>query len=197
MRLSEKEKNHMEDNVQISLEPGEQILWQGKPEPFKTLDKTHKKSFAVKASIGGLIAIIISAVYVLAVINTAPIKIFVFPVVFILCGIPAFNLLGDASKLRKTVYLATDRRLISVRDSAHDMKYTCIHEAAFRTDRDGHVSLLCGDEAMKLKPEKWREAAVVGQRATEGPGCHRFVFYAPTDTDVLKAILNEHLSFSL
>lgn len=187
----------MEDILQVSLEVGEQILWQGKAEPFETLDKTHRKSFAVKAIVGGLIAIIISIVYIFAVINTAPIKFFVFLVVFILCGIPAFNVLSDASKLRKTAYLATDRRLISVRDSVHDMKYDCIHEAAFRMDRDGHVSLLCGDEAMKLKPEKWREAAVVGQRVTEGPDCHRFVLYAPTEPDVLKEILNTHLPFSL
>ncbi|MBR4475044.1 MAG: hypothetical protein IKS55_15590 [Oscillospiraceae bacterium] len=187
----------MEDSLQVSLEPGEQILWQGGTEAFETLDNTHKKSFAVKAIIGSLVAILISAVYVFAVINTAPINYFVFLVVFILCGIPAFNFLGDAHKLRKTVYLATDRRLIVLRDSVHDMKYACIHEAAFRMDRDGHVSLLCGDEAMKLKPEKWREAAVVGQRVTEGPDCHRFVFYAPSDPEALKDILNAHLSFSL
>ena len=92
-----------------------------------------------------------SSLITMALLKSIPELDFVFLVVFILCGIPAFNFLGDAHKLRKTVYLATDRRLIVLRDSVHDMKYACIHEAAFRMDRDGHVSLLCGDaQALKL-----------------------------------------------
>ena len=182
--------------LKAALEKDERILWQGKAEQFETLDNTHRKSFTIKAVVGGLIALVVSVLYVLASKGIG-IKPFVFVLVFLLCGIPAFNVLGDASKLRKIAYYATDRRLITLRDSVRAMNYVSIHEAGFRMDRDGHLSLLCGEEALKLNPEKWRETAIVGQGATEGPECVRFVFYAPTDSEALKAVLNKHLSFPI
>lgn len=186
----------LNEMLKAALEKDEQILWQGKAEPFETLDNTHRKSFTIKATVGGLIALFVSVLYVLASKGIG-IKPFVFVLVFLLCGIPASNVLGDASKLRKITYYATDRRLIILRDSVRDMRYSSIHEACFKTDSDGHVSLLCGEEAIKMKPEKWRETAIVGQGATEGPECIRFVFYAPTDPEALKAVLNKHLSFPI
>ena len=115
-------------------------------------------------------------------------------IVLLLCGIPAFNMLGDASKLKKMEYVVTDQRLIILRDSLRPMPFKAIQEAGFGTDADGHVSLLCGKDALKAKPDKWREICVVGQSAADGSDvCSRFVFYAPADLKGLKAALKDKL----
>ena len=121
-------------------------------------------------------------------------KPYVLLIVLLLCGIPAFNMLGDASKLKKMEYVVTDQRLIILRDSLRPMPFKAIQEAGFRTDDDGHVSLLCGKDALKAKADKWREICVVGQSTADGTDvCSRFVFYAPADLKGLKAALKDRL----
>ena len=121
-------------------------------------------------------------------------KPYVILIVLLLSGIPAFNMLGDASKLRKMEYVVTDQRLLVLRDSLRPMPLGNIREAGFRTDADGHVSLLCGKDALKAKPDHWREYCVVGQSNADGSDvCSRFVFYAPADLKGLKAALKDKL----
>lgn len=185
----------MEEMLRAGLHEGEQILWRGKPEQFETLDKTHKKGFMIKAGIGLLITVLLSVAYFVAAAKSgATPKFVVVLIVLVLCGIPAFNVLGDASKLKKMEYVATNERLIVMRDSLKAMDYSAIQEAEYRTDADGHVSLICGDEALKARQDKWREICVVGQSATEAMDhCTRFVFYAPTDLKALKTVLKDRI----
>lgn len=185
----------MDEMLKTGLLPDEKILWRGKAEPFTTLDKTHKKRFIICAGIGLLITALVAAAYFAAVARGGlQAKPYVLLIVLLLCGIPAFNMLGDASKLKKMEYVVTDQRLIILRDSLRPMPFKTIQEAGFRTDDDGHVSLLCGKDALKAKPDKWREICVVGQSAADGTDvCSRFVFYAPADLKGLKAALKDKL----
>ena len=181
----------MDEMLKTGLLPDEKILWRGKAEPFTTLDKTHKKRFIICAGIGLLITVLVAVAYFAAVARGG---LKAKPFVLLLCGIPAFNMLGDASKLKKMEYVVTDQRLIILRDSLRPMPFKAIQEAGFRTDDDGHVSLLCGKDALKAKADKWREICVVGQSAADGSDvCTRFVFYAPADLKGLKAALKDRL----
>ena len=185
----------MDEMLMTGLLPDEKILWRGKAEPFTTLDKTHKKRFAVSACIGLLITVVVAIAYFAAVARGGlRAKPYVLLIVLLLCGIPVFNMLGDASKLKKMEYVVTDQRLIVLRDSLRPMPLKNIHEAGFGTDADGHVSFLCGKDALKAKPDHWREYCVVGQSNADGADvCSRFVFYAPADLNGLKAALKDRL----
>lgn len=188
----------MDEMLKTGLLPDEKILWRGKAEPFTTLDKTHKKRFIICAGIGLLITALVAAAYFAAVARGGlQAKPYVLLIVLLLCGIPAFNMLGDASKLKKMEYVVTDQRLIILRDSLRPMPFKVIQEAGFRTDDDGHVSLLCGKDALKAKPDKWREICVVGQSAADGSDvCSRFAFYAVNQPEELKKALSGVLSLS-
>ena len=185
----------MEEMLHSGLNPDEKVLWRGKPEAFETLDKTHKKKFTIALIIGLLITLGIAAMFIIsAQRNGVSAKWGVIVIAAILCGIPTFNILGDASKLRKTEYAVTDQRLIILRDSFRGVEFQAIQEAEFRSDPDGHISLLCGADARKAKPDKWREICLIGQNTSEGTNlCTRFVFYAPTDLNGLKTILKDRL----
>lgn len=185
----------MDEMLKTGLKPGEQILWRGKTEAFTTLDKTHKKKFAIFACIGLLIAALLTIAYLSAAMRgELEVKPFVLLIVLLLCGIPAFNMLSDASKLRKTEYVVTDQRLLILSDSLRPMAFSAIQEAGFGTDADGHVSLLCGKDAMKAKPDKWRTMCLAGNNIAEGTDiCAHFVFYAPADLKGLKAALKDRL----
>ncbi len=185
----------MDELLKSGLLPGEQILWRGKAEPFTTLDKTHKKRFTIFACVCLLITILVAVAYFAAVRSGGmKAKPYVILIVLLLSGIPAFNMLGDASKLRKMEYVVTDQRLLVLRDSLRPMPLSNIQEAGFRTDADGHVSLLCGKDALKARPDHWREYCVVGQSNADGSDvCSRFVFYAPADLKGLKAALKDKL----
>lgn len=185
----------MDEILNASLLPGEQILWRGKAETFTILDKTHKKRFTVSVCIGLLITVLVAIIYFAAMLRHGlSARPYVLLIVLLLCGIPAFNILGDASKLRKMEYVVTDQRLLVLRDAVRPMAFSAIHEAGFSTDADGHVSLLCGKDALNAKPDKWREICVVGQGSSDGPDvCTRFAFYAPADLQGLKAALKDKL----
>lgn len=64
------------------------------------------------------------------------------------------------------LYAVTDKRLILVREAVRDMDFGRIKSASLRRDADGHTSLLCGERALKAKPDKWR-APLCRPRAAE------------------------------
>ena len=99
----------MDEMLKAGLLPDEKILWRGKAEPFTTLDKTHKKRFIICAGIGLLITTLVAVAYFAAIARGGlRAKPYVLLIVLLLCGIPAFNMLGDASKLKKMEYVVTN-----------------------------------------------------------------------------------------
>ena len=183
----------MEETLQLSLNKGEEILWRGHAEPFQTLDKTHKPDFVRKAVIGAAIVIGFS-IFLLSIGKVENKVLFMIVAALLLCSIPAVNVISDASKLRKVEYVATTERLIVLRDAARSAWYSQIKTAAFKEDLDGHVSLVCGTDAVKAKAHKRREICIVGAGVSEsGAECERFCFYAPADRASLEKILHERM----
>ena len=183
----------MEDILRSSLDKEEEILWRGHAEPFQTLDKTHKADFIRKAMIGAAIVIAV-LVFLFSMGKFESKFLILIGIVLLLCVIPAANVFSDASKLRKIEYIATTERLIVLRDALRSAYYSQIKTGAFREDLDGHVSLVCGPDAMKARPYKRREICVVGAGVSESDSeCSRFCFYAPTDRETLEKILHERM----
>ena len=176
----------MEELLKESLREEETLLWSGRPEAFETLDKTHKIPFIRKGIIAALVTIAICAAYVIfAQIKNVPLKPAV-PVIVAACGIfVILRGLIDASKLRKRVlYAITDKRV----------EYSAISAAKLDRDEDGHVSLLCGEDAIKAKPWKRRVMALAGTVTNDTTGmCESFAFYAIPDADKVKEILKPYL----
>lgn len=186
----------MEELLKESLREEETLLWSGRPEAFETLDKTHKVPFIRKGIIAALVTIAICAAYVIfAQIKNVPLKPAVL-VIVAACGIfVILRGLIDASKLRKRVlYAITDKRLIIQTDSEKSVEYSAISAAKLDRDEDGHVSLLCGEDAIKAKPWKRRVMALAGTVTNDTTGmCESFAFYAIPDADKVKEILKPYL----
>lgn len=186
----------MEDILKEALREDEQLLWSGRPEPFETLDKTHKKPFIRSTILTAVVTLAICLAYILyAGSRNVDVKIGV-PIVVAACGIfIILRGLMDASKLKKGVlYAITDKRLFVVMDSARAVEYSSIHEARFCTDEDGHTSLLCGDRGVKAKPHSCRAAVLTGVCTDSDTGlCENFAMYAIPDAGKVKTILKQYL----
>ena len=186
----------MEELLKESLREEEKLLWSGRPEAFETLDKTHKIPFIRKGIITAIVTIAICAGYViLAGAQDAPLKPGVLAVVAA-CGVFLIvRGLLDASKIRKRMqYAITDKRLIILTDSDKSVEYSAISAAKLDRDEDGHVSLLCGEDAIKAKPWKRRVMALAGTVTNDTTGmCESFAFYAIPDADKVKEILKPYL----
>ena len=181
----------MEEILNSSLNSGEEILWRSHPEDFEILDQTHRSAFLRKAVIGAAIALGFIAI-LLFTGNLVPKSWILIVIATLLCAIPAINVYNDGSKLRKSEYIATSERLIVLRDAVRSAEYSKILSGGFLKDSDGHTSLLIGREALKAKPTKWREIAVVGMGSQENAEeVARFCFYALQDIEPIKTILHE------
>ena len=182
-----------EETLRANLNDGEKILWRSAPEAFETLDKTHKPDFVRKTTIGAVIAI--GFILFLTLLGTMNSRTWILIVVVaLLCAIPPINIFSDASKIRKSEYIATTERLLILRGEVKSAEYSTIRAGAFREDADGHTSLLCGTAALKAKPCKRREiCAVAGGSLEEKEECERFCFYAVKDEEALKQILHEKM----
>lgn len=187
----------MEELLKESLSEEETLLWSGRPEPFETLDKTHKKPFIRSAIITALITLAICAAYViLIIIENTQLKPGVL-VVVAACGVfLILRSLLDASKIRKQVqYAITDKRLMILTDNAKSIEYSAVSVSKLDRDEDGHISLLCGENAIKAKPWKRRAAVLTGAVINDNTGmCVSFVMYAIPDADKVKEILKPYLS---
>lgn len=187
----------MEEMLKEALRSDEKLLWSGRPERFETLDKTHKSSFYRKIVWSVAICAAVLALYIImALKNGADIKPVVI-IVVVACGVLGpMSFFSDASKLRKNVlYAVTDKRLILVREGVRDMDFSRIKSASLRRDADGHTSLLCGERALKAKPDKWRAASLLAQGSGDGEDelCENFAFYALPESPELDTILFQHL----
>ena len=185
----------MEEKLKSALHEGEKLRWWGSAEEFDTFDKTNKPAFIRKAavSLGIVLALIIAYVCVVPAESVKPVLILVL-LAFGLIG-PG-NVLADAAKLKNRVsYAVTDQRLFQILDSAKGIAYTDIDSVTFKTDGDGHTSLLCGSDAIRAPAAKWRELAVVGARVNNDTRrVESFVMYAIKDAEKVKALVSEYVT---
>ena len=183
----------MDERITNSLREGETLLWKSRAEAIETLDKTNKKRFWITTAICAVLAVILSALYVIYV--KGPVKPAVLVILVLLCAFAPLRRLLDASAVRKLGYAVTNQRLLIVSGEVKGVSLSRVKEAALRTDEDGHLSLLVGADALKAKPSHWRDVALTGLPGTEEEGTvvEYFGFYAVEDKSGLRKILRQVL----
>lgn len=181
----------MEQKLYDNLMEGEKLLWSGKPE-FKILGETHKNFFAGKIVVIAFALISFFMYYLIGVKNgTIEFKASVIVIMAVVAAVPMALEWLDAQKMKKAIYAVTDRRLISLVDTAvNAVSYNQIKEYKFAEDADGQVSLVCGSEMMKKNPRSYRASAVFGLKMKEDHSeCERFVMYAIPEADEVKKLV--------
>ena len=162
--------------LQRAIDPDEKVLWVGKPEDTEPLDGVYKKRL-----IG-------------ANVNRAQIYPLVIAVILVLAFLAPLNCVTAPKKLRKTTYAFTNKRLIVLRDTAHTVEYGLIKTAALKTDEAGRLTLLCGEDAVNLKPEQWREDALLGEHMNDSMDeCDSLVMFGLPKDKKLMGIISEYL----
>ena len=190
----------MNEKLKEHLNEDEKVLWSGKAEPVDTLDPVYKPSFILKASIALVIIVVIVIALVMASKKSGTeIQFGMILIVSALAVIAPIQVLADASRVRKLNYLVTNQRLLVQRDeSIRGVSFDRIDCAAFRTDKAGKTSFLCGKDALKAKEAKYREIAVlsasVSDYGEEGKAVEKFGFYALDQQSVkkLRSIMAEY-----
>ena len=115
-------------------------------------------------------------------------------VILVLAFLAPLNCVTAPKKLRKTTYAFTNKRLIVLRDTAHTVEYGLIKTAALKTDEAGRLTLLCGEDAVNLKPELWREDALLGEHMNDNMDkCESLVMFGLPKDKKLMGIISEYL----
>lgn len=186
----------MKEIFNTVLENGEELLWYGRPEKFETMDKTHKSGVVRNAIIAVVVTIALIAGYIYAAGNNgAGIK---SGIIIIIAAIGVYSVLSPfvhASSLsKKVIYAISNKRIFVCRDDVKGAAFDNFDCAALKKDEDGHVSLLCGKDAMKLAVPKWREEASFGLRLDSETGtCKSLVWYAIPETEKVEPLLRKYL----
>lgn len=186
----------MEDRVREILEPGEELLWIGSPEKFDTMDKTNGGAIKLGTVIKAVVFGALTALYIMAVSkNGAGVKSGIIILFALLAAYSIGNPFLTVNKLqKKTGYAITDRRLIAVGSDVKGVEYSAVKSAVIKADEDGHSTLLCGNDGMKLKASKWRNAAVGPFTVDSDSGeCSSLVFYALPEAQKVEELLKQYL----
>lgn len=181
----------MEQKLYDNLMDGEKLLWSGKPE-CKIFGKTHKNFFLAKAALIAVILIGFFAYYFAGVsAGTIPFKMAAIAIVLVIAAVPLTLEWLDAQKMKKTIYAVTDKRLITLVDTAvNAVTFEQVKAHKFAEDADGQVSLVCGCDMMKASPRTYRASAVFGLRMkADNSECERFVMYAIPEADKVKKLI--------
>ena len=187
----------MEEILKPVMDEDEKVIWTGRPESFETIDKTHKTSFIRRTITTVVVTAVLFALYFFAIGRTgAEVKMGLIVIILLLSGYIVISPLLHASQLRrKTRYAVTDKRLVIINGEPKAMPYSNITIAALKSDNDGHSTLLCGPEAVKESPTKWRSDAALGIRTNNDSGlCDSLVMYAVPDPEALREALRPYLT---
>ena len=145
----------MKDIFVEELREGEKLLWYGKPEEFETMDKTNKQHL-IRRSI--IIIGVVAALCVIYVAYAMSKGIVIKPalVVLAMAGavMGAVNGFLECKKIRKMGYAITDQRIISVLELPKSLEFNRVKEVAFKTDEDGHTSILFGTKTIFKRAKK-------------------------------------------
>ena len=188
----------MEEILKKTLDDGEKLLWNGRPEIFETLDKTYKPIFIKKLIISAAIGIFLTVGYILlAQKNDVPVKWGLFVILWAFCALSPTGIFTDAKKLsRSTIYGMTDRRLITLidTDTVRSVTFEKLEKMTFITDADDHTSLICGTKAKKEASGNLRAEALSSVSLDDEEKCGRFVMYGIQKADKLRKLLADYLT---
>lgn len=185
----------MEEKLNAYLDKDEKLLWCGKPAAYETMDAVYKPAF-VKSCIVGIISFaVLSVLYLWGLSkSSAGVKGWLFVLFAVFAVYKPMSYFADAAKLRKSVYAVTDKRLLIINEDVRELALSVLKSAAVKTDEAGNSTLLCGENSLKLKATKWRDAARFARVDSENEGDSRFAFYAVEDVEGLKAALSEYVN---
>lgn len=186
----------MNDKIKEELQQGEKLLWTGKTEAFEILDTTYKKHIIQKAVLIIGIVAVLCIVYVLyASSNAIEIKYALIWIALICALMGAVSSFTEGKKLKQASYAITDRRIISFIGVPKSLEFSHINCVDFKTDSDGHTSVLFGNTAIKAKAHQRRTLALLDPYIDEESGkCSRFVMYAVPDVEGIKNILGKYIN---
>ena len=177
-----------EELLKRELDEGEKVLWIGKPQDSEPLMGCYKKRFFKELITSIVIAAALIIGYIVGVsINNATLYPLVIIVILVIAALAPVNCYTAPKKLRKTAYAFTDKRVAVIRETAHCVEYGKIKEAALRTDDNGYITLLCGPDAVNLKPDHWREDSLLGEHMSDSmEECESLVMFGlPKDKNLM------------
>ena len=189
----------MEEYLRSKLNDDETLLWAASPEAFETLDAAYKMPIIRKIVTIVLGILVLGGWYVSAAIANG---VKVQPVAIVVCALPflysIWNDFSDAKKLKNQIlYALTDQRIITLNGKkVHGVEYAKVAEYEFITDKAGHVSLVCGVDAIKAGEKKTREEAVCGFRMNiDTDVCESYAMYGITEHALqVKEILSKNIN---
>lgn len=183
----------MEQTLKERLEPGEQLLWMGRPVKSKLMeapDSTMQKvMWAVLAAF-----LLFTAAVILPYMGAAGQSITVMGVCVIIVNVVPFVLairpmLDQKLLEKKTVCAVTDRRVISVvKDTVHTMDRKDLDFAV--SNREGSVGSIRFGGAVHCKKKNDRVDAVLGVQEDEGQA-KGMVFFRVENVDQVAALLGQ------
>lgn len=185
----------MVDKLKEEIMPDEKLLWCGEVEKFETMDKTYKSAYIKRAiKICSIVAGLCLIYIFYAVSKGIELKLGLVAVAMGFEILGSLNFFSDAKKLRRTVYAITDRRIISFADVPKSVDLIRVRDVDFKTDEDGHVSVLFGKKVIASKSHQWRSYSLLDPYIDEETGvCERFAMYAITDIEIVKKLLADFL----
>lgn len=175
----------MKDYLNGVLKDGEQVLWEGKPEPFKLLEGVYKKSILTLWGILG-------AVYVLAVVGYlstaikrgdpfASIMMLVVVITVFIVFILTVPISDRKTLITSTRYILTDRRAIIINKAGVKSMPVNKETPCKVAHLDNNTDVLYFGDACEIKADKSRKAAVAGITASGSKDITGLAFYGIKD----------------
>lgn len=188
----EKTEYQFNTKTMEELKDDETVLWTGRPEPFKLVNETNKKSLTLRWIICGALFVLLTVLYtVFTVGSPAGFKPAVVIVLVIIFGYLMLAPVLDHNKAQKKCqYIVTDKRVLS---AIGDNAVYAVGRAGLKLKavpaEAGCVHLLFGAAADKLSASKYMVKALVPIKA-EGGGDEivGLVFYNVKDIRELRDI---------
>lgn len=149
------------EEIKKKLEPGEEILWTGKPEEFEFLDVQYKRPFFIKIAICSVLDILLIALYsTMALKSGGKINVLILAVINAIFIAIVLSSLVDAKKIRNSFYCITNKRILQMTDTIKETRYENITDYGIKKDAAGMSSILVGKKALRTPAKLWRSLSV-------------------------------------
>lgn len=179
------------------LGEGEHLEWVGKSEPFKLMDGVQKKRLTMRFLICGVIAVVLTAAYVIAVSASGGSIQALIPILTI--GVPLFVMVRpvmDCNTIsKKLIYAVTNKRIIAYQNetTVADMDLDKIGEVKVLDRGNGIGNVAFGVDAVSAPEHKHRFIAIQPKYKYENSDklYTGIVFYNVAEHKKIISILNK------
>ena len=167
------------------LENGEKILWEGKPEPFKLLEGTDKKSILTKWILLGAVYILAVGGYLANALARGDSFTSTIMLALVLTGFAGLLIIAPISDRKvlvvSTKYAITDRRVIVVNKDGNKSMPLNKQTRCKVTHLENHTDVICFGEACNTKVNNIRSIAVRGVSEGKEKAITGLVLYSISD----------------